>query len=112
MKTVSLLLALFVFGLAIMPCTDTMIADHDHSHSDTETISDIEAHSHDHNHGDEEDSCPPFCACQCCGIHVLGPNNSTAEYLEPKVSDNYVISYTFNYSYQFLGGIWHPPAVS
>lgn len=110
MKTISFILALFVFGLAVMPCTDTMMADHDQS--DTEVISHVDDNSHDHNHGDEEDDCPPFCACQCCGIHVFAPTNSFLAKAETKVKDTYCDNYTFNYSYELLGGIWHPPAVS
>jgi hypothetical protein len=108
MRTVSFILTLFVLSLAVMPCTDTMIPTHDHS--ETEVASHVDNNSHDH--GEEEDDCPPFCACQCCGIHVLGPNNSLAELIESKANDTYIIHYSFNYSYDFLGGIWHPPSVS
>lgn len=110
MRIASFILALFVCGLAVMPCTDTISSNHDYS--ETEIVSHLDDSAHDHNHGDEEDDCPPFCACQCCGIHVLGPNNSLAELIESKVNDTYVIHYSFNYSYDFLGGIWHPPSVS
>ena len=93
-----------------MPCSDTMMADN--QGEDSDLISHLDDHSHNHNHGDEEDDCPPFCACQCCGIHVLAPHRATLDKKEPKANDTYTIHYTFNYSYQFLGGIWHPPAVS
>jgi hypothetical protein len=108
MKTLSFILALFVLGLAVMPCTDTMMADHEHN--ETELVSNVDDNSH--NHGDEEDDCPPFCACQCCGIHVFAPTTSSFDNVETKVNDTYTDNYTFNYSYEFLSGIWHPPTVS
>ena len=54
MRTASFILALFVFGLAVMPCTDTMIADH--NYSEIEIVSHLDDNSHGHNHRDEEDS--------------------------------------------------------
>mgnify|MGYP006074651311 FL=1 len=53
MRTASFILALFVFGFAVMPCTYTMVADHDYS--EIEIVSHLDDNSHGHNHRDEED---------------------------------------------------------
>jgi len=110
MRMITFILALYVFALATMPCTDSMVSNS--VQHENELISLSDDHNHNHSHGDEEDSCPPFCACQCCGIHVLAPSPALIEKEITKVNDTYSDNYVFNYSYQFLGGIWHPPVVS
>ncbi|TNE82424.1 MAG: hypothetical protein EP332_00680 [Bacteroidetes bacterium] len=63
MKFITGIFAIYLMLLAIVPCTDT--------HSDLGHEDETSWHITDqdqHNHGDE--SCSPFCTCQCCSVHV------------------------------------------
>ena len=60
---VSILFALYMAVLTVMPCSD---ADgHDHDSASTEW-----ADQHDHS-SDQEDDCSPLCFCQCCHVPVM-----------------------------------------
>lgn len=63
MKFIIGLFALYLLTLAMVPCTDT--------HSKSVPEDELSWHVSDqdqHNHGDE--TCSPFCTCQCCSVHV------------------------------------------
>ncbi len=62
-KCITALFALFLLVLAMVPCTDT----HSGPVSDDELSMHV-SNQDEHNHGDE--SCSPFCTCQCCSVHV------------------------------------------
>ena len=61
MRTIAVILALFIAGLSIVPC-----ADDDLSQEDSISISTSHAN---HDHDAEADLCSPFCVCQCCQSH-------------------------------------------
>ncbi|WP_394334421.1 DUF6660 family protein [Reichenbachiella faecimaris] len=61
MRSIAIILALFILGLSLVPC-----ADNDLSQVDSVSISALNA---DHDHDADVDLCSPFCVCQCCQSH-------------------------------------------
>lgn len=105
-KMTSLILALYTLVLSLVPCSDdiSIISGGDHS------ISSIEDHSHSHE-SETQDSCTPFCICQCCGSSINLPLyafiSSNKKVVNSKKYPNYISSYSF----VFKEGVWHPPSV-
>ncbi len=91
-----------------MPCTDSLESNAGHHGDDSLTL--IDNHSHDHDN--DEDDCPPFCGCQCCGVNVYAPQIFIFKKEESSINDTYKDNYSFNYTFQFLGGVWHPPSLA
>lgn len=91
-----------------MPCTDSLESYAGH-HGD-DSLTQIDNHSHDHDN--DEDDCPPFCGCQCCGVNVYAPQFFFFKKEESSINDTYKDNYSFNYTFQFLGGVWHPPSLA
>ena len=65
MKIFSFLLSIYLFCLAIMPCSDIYLVLNEVEHS-AAYHSDHESHDHNQN---KEQHCSPFCTCTCC--HTL-----------------------------------------
>ena len=84
--------------MAVMPCSDALSCDHEeksavpHSHTD-----------------DEEDTCTPFCGCQCCSITIAYPLLDKLPISYEKHAFSYSFSYMFNYTHEHAGMVWHPP---
>ena len=106
MRIFAFLLSIFITALAIVPCADGM------PQSSVDTEMEVFASEHDHNHSDQKDDCTPFCICVCCGSLIALPS------LQPFLNERVAISaeslsrYTFDYSFDYSEGIWHPPSLS
>ncbi len=61
MKLLSLILAFYIFALNLYPCTDSDLAQMPH-----ETV--FEKIPHKHQSSEEEETCSPFCICDCCQV--------------------------------------------
>ncbi|MFK7808696.1 MAG: hypothetical protein AB8F74_12905 [Saprospiraceae bacterium] len=104
MKFLFLIWTLMVVALSIAPCYDG---------HDCVTVFD-EEHHHDHDQNpvhDEDGPCSPFCPNHGS---IVGPDlppatEQVASYDEINLEQNAILC--FEYRYQFLGGIWHPPAL-
>ncbi|MFK7904810.1 MAG: DUF6660 family protein [Chitinophagales bacterium] len=103
MKILSIILSLFFLTLSVLPCTD--------AHS-CESDNDMESHlQHDHSE-DEQDDCPPFCLCICCGITFTTENLEVSCETAPSVQNQaYKSRYSFNYAFSFTSSVWHPPSL-
>lgn len=71
MRLLSFIFAIYVMALANWPCTDDPSEGHAHSHLQVEQAYEDE-HNHSHSH-DSQDTCSPFCLCQCCQVHMQLP---------------------------------------
>lgn len=81
MKFLSLIGALYILALTVLPCSDL-------EHESNSDVS-VTEQQDDHDHGSEPDGCSPLCFCQCCHIHVTFFSTSYQfNNIEPFV-DNY-----------------------
>lgn len=98
-------MAFYLLAVSFYPCTDTentIIASHAIEKN----------HDHDtHSHSDHEDTCPPFCVCNCCGLQMLNyVSYVTIEFPIPfqtiPLKESFYVS---NLSDSYSGSIWQPP---
>lgn len=102
MKIISFILAVIILMLAVTPCSDGETCD------DQQVAMTFEHdHSQDHN-----DHCTPFCTCLCCGAHITSNEVIAFEILREDPNFEYSNFYSFDYSFDFLNAIWHPPTFS
>ncbi len=100
MKFSPLILSFYLFMLAVTPCTDAQ-----------ECVPDYMEYQ-EHDHSDHEDSCSPFCICNCCGITVSFTDILNLNNIEPKHNFHYSFHYSFKYTHDHFGTVWHPPLLS
>lgn len=82
-----------------MPCTDVVSCD----------VNGSQEH-HTHSHSDhEEDTCPPFCACHCCGIVITFQELVAFTLVHLEHLYDYQYTYSDNYTYDHSWSLWHPP---
>ena len=107
MKIVNLLLSIYLVALSCLPCADSDV-------TFSVSSSEVATHQEEHSHDKGTDLCSPFCACNCCGVHVLDyasplifVPSSLAIVLRQK--EVLYISPTFS---SFCGTIWQPPQLA
>ena len=100
MKCLAILMAIFFFSMAVVPCTDGT------------TCKEEASLSHDHSHDGEEDHCTPLCACSCCGLSFMLPLLDELELYEKQASYVYDFAYSKDYSFSYSNNTWHPPTNS
>jgi hypothetical protein len=106
-KLFSILLAVYVLALSMVPCTDGL--EHIHEHAKAQ----IEQGNHsDHNHPEHKDHCTPFCTCACCGTVMVLPSVFQIEISNVEVYSLKQFYYSAQYTFDFNAGVWHPPALS
>jgi len=105
-KSVALILAVYIGILSFVPCYDGF---HDcDDHQNTEMTHDHDDTSHDHQ---SNDGCTPFCVCSCCGtVVVLSEMREVDYFVLAPVTINQ-IDYTTMAEHPFLPGVWHPPTL-
>lgn len=101
-KFIVALLTVYLLLLNIFPCPEDVFAFND------ESASIAAAHSSDSN---EEDDCPPYCDCACCGVQLMRVCNcvnikTPAQFavFHPVISDLPV--------FDVYRPIWQPPKLS
>ena len=72
MKTVAVLLAVFILGLITTPCSDAEAS----SGAVQTEFSVLDVH---HATDCEVDLCSPFCSCHCCHTHLIPDNQMVDE---------------------------------
>jgi hypothetical protein len=107
MKIITFIFAIFIFGMAVMPCVHGIDEFNSEHVSETHPEDQSPHNSHDH----EEDGCSPFCICQCCEtaitIPLLFSFNET-----PEAGSFSRFHYPSLYSFEYPDGVWHPPTLS
>lgn len=106
MKIIRFLISFYIAALSVLPCNDIM-AHNDHEKMDSEVIE--QTHTEDTSH---EDVCTPFCTCSCCGAVLSLPSKIEYVLTKPIALSNYIFPYQLNYTFNFIKGVWHPPAYS
>jgi len=92
--------------LSCLPCADMEVSSL--SHSSQEITSNPDKHSHDK----DNDTCSPFCVCNCCGNHQV-----FVDYAHYNFSSLRDIIYTKVPEYQslftstYFGSVWQPPQI-
>ncbi len=105
MEKISFILSLYLAILSFVPCNDGLIECTGPFESNTE----IQSNEHDHSdHAD--DHCTPFCICVCCGSIISLPSSHFIHEMNMDISTRCLFTYRFDYSLEYVGGVWHPPA--
>ncbi len=101
MKFQIIILALYLFGLNMVPCADG-VTDNDASLEHIIALDD--------NHRDEThyDLCSPFCQCQCCQMQISIASSFDFDIIHPEISTK-IISYTSSIPEGFTSGSFEPP---
>lgn len=102
-KTISLLFAIYIVFLTLLPCAD-------HEKSDNCNESNVSNESpNNHNH-DTADQCSPFCHCSCCGtiMEIAKIYISTYFVTVPKTI---LFFYFIDSPKQIFFSIWIPPKI-
>jgi len=100
MKTITVILAMLILGLSMLPCTD--------GHTCEEEAGTSFASNHDHSQ-DENDLCSPFCVCACCGSIFTLEDLPIYDDLPALENITYRFHYSFLYAFSFINNIWRPP---
>ena len=113
MKIATNILTIYMLALSLIPCGDggggfVEIANHifgvEHQH-----VSDHEQHSN----GCGDDTCTPFCVCNCCSISVNVPTNIDFHDKHIMlVSKKLPFDKSNFYPSGFVTSFWHPPIFS
>jgi hypothetical protein len=102
MKLFSVILSVYIFSLAAIPCIDQAI--NNTFHKIEITTFDVDKHLHNHDH------CSPFCTCYCCASRIFD------QVLYVYFSDFSIIrkklfGYTSGYDLSIYASIWQPPKI-
>ncbi len=108
MRLFSFILSLYILALSVVPCSDGIV----HNLDDVDANIELSQTEHDHNHSGHNDCCTPFCTCACCGSLVTAPTSHHISEVRVLLSTTYLFSYNFDYSFEYVEGVWHPPAIS
>ena len=102
----SIILSLYVFALAAMPCADFESDSLAHENI-THTTNGTDNHSHDKN----KDLCSPFCICNCCGQLTLTYVPAITFEFQRQIEEIITSqpTYTSILNSDFYGSIWQPP---
>ena len=105
MKSFWILFTLFLLTLSVYPCSDS-------EECKTKSVIEVfENNNHEKHHHDNEE-CPPFCACTCCGLNVFQLQNieySFNKKLIFNILNKKINFYSFIYNKKIASKIWQPP---
>lgn len=106
MKLLPFLFAIYLLALSLMPCTDSSVCMDGKENVHMELASDTDSDHHQH-----EDTCTPFCSCNCCGISmaILSFEKFVLEAPLKYVSTTSVVNQ--HATTRFLHSFWQPPKI-
>ncbi|HNB81075.1 MAG TPA: hypothetical protein PLP14_03190 [Chitinophagaceae bacterium] len=94
--------------VSVLPC-----ADHHHDDKNIQTASCQWQNNHADHPDQENEHCPPFCTCACCGQVIytqsIGGSMLFSTHWEPLPSDQPIAFYSSPFSDEALVSIWQPP---
>lgn len=101
MKSIAVILSVYVMVLTAMPCDDTHTADSNHAS--------FELSEQNHNHTSDVDLCSPFCFCHCC------QTLSFPSFFNGLLSDVEVLTLNIPFKESrfsnHFSSIWQPPKI-
>jgi hypothetical protein len=106
-KWITTIISIYLIALSCLPCADMEV--NSPAHALTALSSSNEKHSHDK----ENDLCPPFCVCNCCGAQLLSyiPVISFGFNIVSTIITISLPTYKSILSSNFYGSIWQPPQI-
>ena len=104
MKTLCLLLSLYVFSLSVVPCCS------DSECNDEIITENVENHSQDHNEEDDCNACSPFLNCGTCIGFVFTNLQIDIDEI-PSDEEQFVAIYKSRFFDDFFDKIWQPPKI-
>lgn len=106
-KWLNYILSIYLVALSCLPCADMEV--NSLAHSSPEVVASHDNHSHDK----ENDLCPPFCACNCCGTQMLSYfPEITFEFRKDFTEiTTQIPTYKSLLTSNFYGSIWQPPQI-
>ena len=102
MRPLCLLIALYVFGLSLITCTDGVL------HHDCGTAVHFHGSNDNANHQDGDD-CSPFCICACCNAAVVSGPSFVLPVHAPIVAGYFSVEFPFHSADG--PAIWQPPKI-
>lgn len=108
MRILTYIFGAYLLVLSVQPCSDSLLPRDNQGHA-IQKVAHIDQSSQDSNNNDE---CPPFCVCSCCGttpapsIAYSLPVDFTAE--NALVRGDFSL-YTNPYQSNRTYSIWQPP---
>ncbi|MGB0868364.1 MAG: DUF6660 family protein [Flavobacteriales bacterium] len=109
MKYFVYILTVLMLSVIFVPCSDEPGANIHLPQFNTEhNISD---NHHDHDHSDTQDSCSPFCYCQCCSVAsltLISITEVSIQSLDSTPSRENMV-YSNHYSYVSKNSLFQPP---
>ncbi|HEY8401156.1 MAG TPA: DUF6660 family protein [Cytophagaceae bacterium] len=103
MRFLHIILSLYIVFLFILPCTDGAEKD---AHI---TFSQALEGNHEHDH---EDTCSPFCVCNCCGPVVLFQFQGVNAEITPLPFTKHNEFYSYKETPSVYLPIWQPPKLN
>jgi hypothetical protein len=101
MRYLIVIFCIYLCGLSAIPCTDGDSHEH-HAKTESGTSSD----PHDH-----EDTCPPFCSCNCCGVTVAFLTFEVFTINKPIIANPTIPVFDQTAVSLFNHSIWQPPKI-
>ncbi|MDZ7614743.1 MAG: DUF6660 family protein [Flavobacteriaceae bacterium] len=110
MKLVTYIISIYLIALSCMPCVDMEVNSAEHKKN--EITSNHNEKSSDHDK--ENNLCPPFCSCNCCGSQTVSyfKITSFSFLIVTKKIKTQLPSYTSKFASNFYGSIWQPPQIA
>lgn len=108
MKFLNIILSIYLVALSCLPCADMEV--NSLAHSSSEVVANHDKHSHDK----ENDLCPPFCVCNCCGTQILNFNQEITFEFRKVFTEitTQIPTYKSILTSNFYGSIWKPPQIA
>ncbi|WP_367388420.1 DUF6660 family protein [Lewinella sp. LCG006] len=105
------ILSFYMLILALIPCSDT--ADLQVLNTEITVTTTTSTHPDDHDHHSKdcaEDTCPPFCICDCCSGIISLPQMATIPLIVFTPKPGEAPSFTPNFPTSGVNNpIWSPP---
>jgi hypothetical protein len=103
-KWISTILSIMFLLLSCLPCADMEGNDF------SQTL--VEKSTSEHNQ--ENDTCSPFCICNCCSSQVFAFDTTICNLdfvVIKKIAENKIPEYKSILTSNFYGSIWQPPQI-
>lgn len=109
MKNISILLALYILLLSLLPCGDGLILLDYQSKVENSSLEE----NHQHSNNCNDDPCSPICGCSCCSIAMDYPIDLGINLIMPPIPFSQLpCSLSEEVSILSTFDIWQPPKYS
>lgn len=107
LKITHSIFSLYLIMLSCLPCADMEVNDPIHSSKE------ISSNDENHSHNKDNDTCSPFCICNCCGGQGFTCITNNYNLISVRtLIDKKNPEYKSILSSNFFGSIWQPPQIN